>query len=45
MMISKENNTGFMDLPHMAEVFEALRRGKHVSESCIAVKPLQVTYW
>lgn len=31
MTISNENNAAVMDLPHMAEVFEALRRGKHVS--------------
>ncbi len=30
-MKSEEKNDGVMDLPHLAEVFEALRRGRHVS--------------
>jgi len=30
-MKQEEKNDGVMDLPHMAEVFEALRRGKHIS--------------
>ena len=30
-MTKTETNCNVMDLPHMAEVFEALRRGKHVS--------------
>ena len=30
-MSTNEKSDGVMDLPHMAEVFEALRRGKHIS--------------
>ena len=30
-MKPEEKNDGVMDLPHLAEVFEALRRGKHLS--------------
>ena len=30
-MKADEKNDGVMDLPHLAEVFEALRRGKHIS--------------
>ena len=30
-MKPEEKSDGVMDLPHLAEVFEALRRGKHIS--------------
>ena len=30
-MKAEEKNDGVLDLPHLAEVFEALRRGKHIT--------------
>ena len=30
-MKAEEKSDSVMDLPHMAEVFEALRRGKHIA--------------